>query len=57
VKNPFISYQLATAVVDYASRFKAVFPHLTDNLLTPEGLGVPEETFYVLQVSTVHSQI
>jgi len=31
--------------------------HFMDDLLTPEGLGVTEETFSALQVSAVHSHI
>jgi hypothetical protein len=47
---------LALAVVEEES-VKAKSNHITDNLLTPEGLGVSLETFSALQVSAVQSHI
>ena len=43
------------AVVEDASRSKEESDNLPDNLLTPEGLGVSEETFHALEVRAVHS--
>jgi len=57
VKFPFISYELALAVVEGDGNNKAMSHPLTENLLTPEGLGVHEETFHALQVSSVHTHI
>jgi hypothetical protein len=57
VKDPFISYQLALAVVKENEVSEEKSDHFTDNLLTPEGLGVPEGTFSTLQVSAVHTHI
>ena len=57
MKNPFIKYELALAVVEDASRSKGKHDNCLDNLLTPEGLGVSEETFHTLEVSAVRSHI
>jgi hypothetical protein len=57
VKVPFIRYELALAVVEEDLSSKAKSQTLTENLLTPEGLGVQDETFQSLQVSSVHTHI
>jgi hypothetical protein len=57
VKYPFIKYQLALGIFEEFSRSKARGHHFTDDLLSPEGLGVPENIFSDLQVSSVHSHI
>ena len=57
VKHPFIKYQLALAFVECESHSEVKSVKVPDNLLTPEGLGLPEKTFSDLQVSAVHSHI
>jgi hypothetical protein len=48
---------LALAVVEEDGSSKTKSYLLPENLLTPEGLGVQEETFHALQVSSVHTHI
>jgi hypothetical protein len=48
---------LALAVVREIEDSKAKYHHFADNLLTPEGLGVSEKIFHILQVSAARSHI
>jgi hypothetical protein len=57
VKHPFLRYQLAMAVVEQAASSKAKSHPSTDNILTPEGLGVPERTFFDLEVIAIYSRL
>jgi hypothetical protein len=57
VKHPFLRYQLALAVVEETTLVKAKPGSSTDDLLTAEGLGVPDSVFSNLQVSVIYSYI
>jgi hypothetical protein len=45
------------AVVEQAASSKAKSVPSTDNILTPEGLGIPERTFFDLEVIAIYSRL